>query len=128
MGMSARCVCDWPIKIRPKTSQVCGLLLPFIFTTSLYLIYFDRDRPSWLRVTVTLGRSFLKICAATTELAPMNNNEPPTHLGFHLLRCYATKATLSHSSMCNCDRESSSPEPLSSVILHRERTNKVFKK
>jgi hypothetical protein len=58
----------------------------------------------------------------------MNNNEPPTHLAFRLLRYCASKATSSHSSMCICDRESRSSEPSSSVILHRERANKVFEK
>ncbi len=38
------------------------------------------------------------------------------------------QATSSHSSTCICDRESRSPELLSSVILHRERANKVFRK
>jgi hypothetical protein len=58
----------------------------------------------------------------------MNNHEAPTHRVFRLLHCYATKATSSRSSICICDRESRSPEPLSSAILHRERVNKVFEK
>jgi hypothetical protein len=56
-------------KIRPKASQVHDLLLPFIFAMSLCLICFDRDRPSWLRDAVTLGRSFLYIRATVTEIA-----------------------------------------------------------
>jgi hypothetical protein len=58
----------------------------------------------------------------------MNNHKPPTHLGFCLLLCCTTKAILSHSSMCICDRESRSLKPSSSVILHWERENKVFEK
>jgi hypothetical protein len=58
----------------------------------------------------------------------MNNHEPPTHLGFHLLRCCAAKATSSHSSLCICDRESMSLESSVSMILHQERANKVFGK
>jgi hypothetical protein len=58
----------------------------------------------------------------------MDNHEPPTHLGFHLLCCYAAKATSSWSSMCICDRESRSLEPSSLVILHQERVNKIFGK
>jgi hypothetical protein len=58
----------------------------------------------------------------------MNNHEPPMHLVFCLLRCYAAKATSFRSSMCICDRERRSSEPSSSVILHRESANKVFGK
>jgi hypothetical protein len=50
------------------------------------------------------------------------------HLVFCLIRCYITKATSSHSSTCIHDWEIRSPEPSSSVILHRERANKVFRK
>jgi hypothetical protein len=50
------------------------------------------------------------------------------HLGFRLLHCCAAKATSSHSSTCIHDRESRSLELSSSVILHRERVNKVFGK
>jgi hypothetical protein len=38
------------------------------------------------------------------------------------------QATSSHSSTCICDRESRSPELLSSVIMHQERETKVFGK
>jgi hypothetical protein len=62
------------------------------------------------------------------ELATTNDHEPPTHLGFCLLCCCATKTTSSRSSTCICDRESRSLEPSSSTILHRERANKVFGK
>jgi hypothetical protein len=48
------------------------------------------------------------------------------HLGFRLLRCCAVKATLSHLLTYIYDRESRSPEPSSSTIIHCERTNKVF--
>jgi hypothetical protein len=58
----------------------------------------------------------------------MKNHEPPTHLVFCLLHCYAAKATSSCSSKCIYDQESSSSEPSSSVILHQERVNKVFGK
>jgi hypothetical protein len=58
----------------------------------------------------------------------MNNHEPPMHLGLCLLRYCATKATASRSLICICDRESRSLEPSSSMILHRERMNKVFGK
>jgi hypothetical protein len=65
---------------------------------------------------------------ATTEIATMNNHEPPMHIDFCLLRCYADKATSSRSSTCICDRESKSLKPSSSAILHRERANKVYEK
>jgi hypothetical protein len=43
--------------------------------------------------------------------------------------CYcAAEATSSCSLTCICDRESRSPEPSSSMILHRETANKVFGK
>jgi hypothetical protein len=58
----------------------------------------------------------------------MNNHEPPTYLVFRLLRCCATKTTLSHLSTCINNRESGYPEPSSSTILHRKRVNKVFRK
>jgi hypothetical protein len=58
----------------------------------------------------------------------MKNHEPPMHLVFRLHHCYATKATSPRSSTCICDRESRSPKPSSSVILHRERANKVLRK
>jgi hypothetical protein len=50
------------------------------------------------------------------------------HLFFRLLRYCAAKATLSRSSTCICNRESRSPKPSSSAILHRERANKIFGK
>jgi hypothetical protein len=50
------------------------------------------------------------------------------HLVFRHLRYCTTKATLSRSSICICDRESRSLKPSSSTILHRERVNKVFGK
>jgi hypothetical protein len=50
-----------------------------------------------------------------------NNHEPPTHLRFRLLRRCAVKTTSFRSSTCIHDRESRSPEPSSSVILHQER-------
>jgi hypothetical protein len=62
------------------------------------------------------------------EVVTQNNHESLTHLGLRLIRCCTVKTSLSHSSMCICDRESSSPEPSSSAILHRERVNKVFGK
>jgi hypothetical protein len=65
---------------------------------------------------------------ATTELARTNNHEPPTHLGFHLLRCDTAKAISSCLSMYICDRESRSLELSSLVILHWESVNKVFGK
>jgi hypothetical protein len=91
---------------------------------STCLIRFDRDRPSWLRDAVILSRSSL--CAATTELVPRNNHEPPTHLDFCLLRCCVAMTTSSRSSMCNCDQESMSLEPSSLAILHWESVNKDF--
>jgi hypothetical protein len=59
---------------------------------NLCLIRFDRDIPSRLRDTVTLGMSSLKICVAATELVTTNSHEPPTDLGFCLLYYYAVKA------------------------------------
>jgi hypothetical protein len=56
------------------------------------------------------------------------NHEPPTHLVFRLLRCCAAKATSSRSSTCIYDRETRSLKPSSSVIMHRERANKVLGK
>jgi hypothetical protein len=47
---------------------------------------------------------------------------------FHRYCCCAAEATSSHSLTCICDRESMSPEPSSSAILHRERVNKIFGK
>jgi hypothetical protein len=55
-----------------------------------------------------------------------SRHEPPAHLVFRLLRCCAGMATSSRSSTCICDRESRSPEPSSSAILHQEMVNKVF--
>jgi hypothetical protein len=57
-----------------------------------------------------------------------SRHEPPAHLVFLLLRCCADMATSSRSSTCICDRESRSPEPSSSAILHQEMVNKVFGK
>jgi hypothetical protein len=57
----------------------------------------------------------------------MNNHEPPTHLVSHLIRC-SVKATSSCSSTCIYNWESRSLEPSYSVILHRERVNKIFRK
>jgi hypothetical protein len=48
------------------------------------------------------------------------------HLVFCLLRCCAAKATSSRLSTCIGDQKSRSPESSSSVILDRERANKVF--
>jgi hypothetical protein len=62
------------------------------------------------------------------KLATTNNHEPPTHLGFRLLRYCAAKATSSRSSMCIFDRENRSLELSFLAILHRERMNKVFGK
>jgi hypothetical protein len=62
------------------------------------------------------------------KLGTTNNHKPHMHLGFHLLHCYAAKASSSRLSTCIHDWESRSPEPSSSVILHRERANKVFGK
>jgi hypothetical protein len=59
------------------------------------------------------------------ERVIMNNHEPPMHLAFFLLRCYATETTSSYSLTCIYDRESMSLEPSSSAILRRERANKV---
>jgi hypothetical protein len=47
---------------------------------------------------------------------------------FRRFCCYAADATSSCSSTCIYDQESKSPKPSSSVILHRERVNKVFGK
>jgi hypothetical protein len=119
----------WMVHWNP-TQSLAGLWLSFAvyFFMSPCLIRFDRDKPSWLRDVVNLGGSPLSICASTMELVTMNNHEPPMHLGLCLLRCCATKATASRSSICICDRESRSLEPSSSMILHRERMNKVFGK
>jgi hypothetical protein len=57
-----------------------------------------------------------------------NSHEPPTHLSLHLIHCCATKTSSFRSSTCIYDRESRSPKPSSSTILHRERANKVFRK
>jgi hypothetical protein len=62
------------------------------------------ERPSQLRDTIILGGSSLKIRVATSKLVTTNNHETPMHLGFHLLRCGATKATSFCSLMCICDR------------------------
>jgi hypothetical protein len=51
-----------------------------------------------------------------------------SHLDFRLICCCATKANSSHSSTCIYDRESMSPKPSLSAILHWERVNKVFGK
>jgi hypothetical protein len=58
----------------------------------------------------------------------MNNHEPPTHLDFCLLHCCTAKAISSRSSTCIYIRESRSPKPSSSSILHQERVNMVFGK
>jgi hypothetical protein len=58
----------------------------------------------------------------------MNNHEPPAHLVSCLLCCCAAKTTSSHLSTCICDRESRSPKPSFSAILHRERVNNIFGK
>jgi hypothetical protein len=49
----------WMREQREKHTQVRGFLLLFIFAPSLYLIRFDRDRPSRLCDAITLGRSSL---------------------------------------------------------------------
>jgi hypothetical protein len=90
---------------------------------------FDRDRPSRLRDAVTLGRSSLYIRAAATEIGI--DQQPRKHQHIYRFRrycCYAAEATSSHSSTYICDRESRSPKPSSSAILHRERPNKGFGK
>jgi hypothetical protein len=55
-----------------------------------------------------------------------NNHEPLTHLDLRLIRCCIAKTSSSRSSTCICNRVSWSLELSSSVILHRERVNKVF--
>jgi hypothetical protein len=129
MGAGTRRVREWSTKIWSKASQIRGFLLPFIFATSTCLIHFDRERPNRLRHAIILGGSFpINTCG---HHATSNNehHEPPTHLGFCLLRrYYAAKATSSHSSTCICDRESRSVKPSYSVILHQERVNKVIRK
>jgi hypothetical protein len=50
------------------------------------------------------------------------------HLGLRLIRYCDAKTFSPRSSTCICDRESRSPEPSSSTILHREMVNKVFRK
>jgi hypothetical protein len=62
------------------------------------------------------------------KLATMKKHEPPMHLGFWLLRCCVTKSTSPRLSVCTCNWESRSPEPLCSTILNRERANKVLGK
>jgi hypothetical protein len=42
--------------------------------------------------------------------------------------CCAAKSTSPRSLECTCDRESTSMEPSSSAILHREKLNKDFEK
>jgi hypothetical protein len=46
MGADARRALEWSTEIWPRASQVRGFLLLFIFSTSLCLILFDRDRSS----------------------------------------------------------------------------------
>jgi hypothetical protein len=56
-------------------------------------------------------------------------NEPQMHIGFCLLVAAASPKLLHpRSSTCICDQKSRSPELSSSVILHRERANKIFGK
>jgi hypothetical protein len=57
-----------------------------------------------------------------------NENHEPTHLGFCLLCCCTFKATSSHSLACIRNRQSRSLKPSSSMILHRERAHKIFRK
>jgi hypothetical protein len=78
--------------VRVNGPPSLDFLLRFIFVMNSCLIRFDRDIPSRLRDTVTLGLSSLKICAAATELVTTNNHEPPTDLSFCLLYYYAAKA------------------------------------
>jgi hypothetical protein len=110
-------------------TQARDLLLPFIFVTSPCLIRFDRDRANRLRDAVTLGRSSLYIHVTATKIVTKINSHENTNTSrFHRFCCCAAEATSSRSSTCICDWESMSPEPLSSAILHQERTNKVFGK
>jgi hypothetical protein len=78
MGAGARHAREYSAEIRLKASQTRGLLLPFIFAMSPYLIRFDRDRASQLRDAVTLGMSFLYIRAAATEIAK-KTQQPRKH-------------------------------------------------
>jgi hypothetical protein len=64
----------------------------------------------------------------TYDRHKMSTNEPPRHLGFHLIRCCVAKATSPRSLTCICDWESRSLEPSSSTILHLERAHMVFGK
>jgi hypothetical protein len=84
MGAGARRAREYSAEIRLKASQTRGLLLPFIFAMSPYLIRFDRDRASQLRDAVTLGMSFLYIRAPATKIAKKKPTatKTPTHLGF----------------------------------------------
>jgi hypothetical protein len=72
-------------------------------------------------------RVFPIIRVTAMELVTTNNHKP-MQLGFYFLRCCAKKAISFCSSTCIRDRESRSPKPLSSAILHREMVNKVFGK
>jgi hypothetical protein len=65
---------------------------------------------------------------AATKVVRTKNYEPPMYLVFRLLCCCAVKPTSFYSSMYIYDWESRSVEPSSLVILHRERTNKIFEK
>jgi hypothetical protein len=58
----------------------------------------------------------------------MNNHKNTNASRFCHFCCCTTDGTSSRSSMCICDRESRSLKSSSSVILHRERANKVFGK
>jgi hypothetical protein len=78
MGAGARRAREYSAEIRLKASQTRGLLLPFIFATSPYLIRFDRDRASQLRDAVTLGMSFLYIRAPAKKIAK-KNQQPQKH-------------------------------------------------
>jgi hypothetical protein len=55
MGSGAQRACEYSAKIWPRASQVRSFLLPFIFTMSLCLIRFDRDRHNRLQDAITLG-------------------------------------------------------------------------
>jgi hypothetical protein len=57
-----------------------------------------------------------------------NSHKNTNATRFRCFYCCITEATSSRSSTCICDRESKSPEPSSSAIMHRERANKVFGK